>query len=103
MLTFVRALAATSIAILCAGCKEETTPSPLAQTMEVPLAASEAASACALRAVAYTSGTLKDRFLIGKDDGDPLKRQALFAKRRLQVNTDGAENSYHSDKINADD
>ena len=73
------------------------------QTVEAPLPAGEAAAACSLRPIGYTHGALKARFLIGKDDSDPLRRQALFAKRRLQVNTDGAENSYHSDRINADD
>ena len=103
MPTVLRALAAASIAIFCAGCEQEKPPGPPVQTVEVPVAAGEAASACLLRPIAYTHGKLKDKFLIGKDDTDPLKRQAVFAKRRLQVNTDGAENSYHSDRINADD
>jgi hypothetical protein len=104
MPTLVRALAAASIALISAGCEEQRpTPSAPVQTVEVPSAVGETASTCALRAIAYTHGKLKDKFLIGKDDTDPLKRQALFAKRRLQVNTDGAENSYHSDRINADD
>lgn len=106
MPTVVRALAAASIAIVSAGCEERQqrpAPTPPVQTVEVPVAAGEAASACSLRAVTYTHGKFKDKFLIGKDVADPLKREAVFARRRLQVNTDGAENSYHSDRINADD
>lgn len=103
MPTIMRALAAASVAIVCAGCEEPKAPRPAAQTQDVPRADSPAASACALHPVNYTHGSLKDRFLVGKDAADPLKRQAVFAKRRLAVNTDGAENSYHSDKINADD
>jgi hypothetical protein len=103
-MTIMRGLAAASITLLLAGCEQQRpTPSAPVQTSEVSVGVSKAGSTCSLRAIAYTHGKLKDRFLIGNDDTDPLTRQALFARRRLQINTDGAENSYHSDRINADD
>lgn len=101
---FVRPLLAASVMLLCAGCEEEEKPPPVpTATVAVPAKSGDAAAACALGAVAYRHGTLKDTFLVGKETGDPLRRHAVFAKRRLRINTDGAENSYHRDRINADD
>lgn len=103
MPTVARALAAAALAVACAACEGEKTPAPLAQTVDLPKEASAAASMCALRPVQYAYGTLKDKFLVGGDGSDALKRQAVFAKRRIQINTDGADNSYHSERISADD
>jgi hypothetical protein len=103
MPTFGRALVAASVIMLCAACEEEKPPPVPVATVAVPAKPGEAAAACGLRAVVYRHGKLKDTFLVGKETSDPLRRHAVFSKRRLRVNTDGAENSYHSDRINADD
>jgi hypothetical protein len=85
----------------CAACGEQQRAEPI-QTTDLPAATTPAAAACALRPVSYEHGRLKDTFLIGGGAADPLKREAVFARRRIQINTDGAPNSYHSEAINAD-
>lgn len=103
MLTASRWIAVSLVALLGAGCNEQQTAKPITtEDALIPAFANAAAPKCALRPVRYSHGRLKDKFLIGSGAGDPLKRGAVFAKRRIQINTDGAPNSYHADVINAD-
>jgi hypothetical protein len=102
MLKTLRVLAVAAVAAPGAACGDEQAAQPV-QTEVLPVAAGAAPSACALRPVRYVHGKLEDKFLIGGGPGEPLKREAVFAKRRIQINTDGAPNSYHGDAISADD
>jgi hypothetical protein len=100
----VKPIIAACIAALCTGCEQRKPAVSPVQTVDLPTAVNDAQSTCLLRPIRYVHGKLKDTFLIANANADnPLNRQAVFARRRLQVNTDGAENSYHSDRINADD
>lgn len=99
MPTPLRAAAAATAVMTCAACGDQVAK-PI-ETKEVPAASS--AAACGLRPVRYEHGRLKDTFLIGGEPNQSVKREAVFAKRRIQINTDGAPNSYHADTINADD
>jgi hypothetical protein len=93
-------------AALLAGCGDQKTVSGPEQpktTTAAPKAGVDAATlaSCGLKPIDYDFRGLKDRMLVGKADGDT--RDAVFARRVVHVNTDGAPNSYHSRVIGADD
>lgn len=98
----MKIIAAAALTVLATGCEQEPAALPI-KTADLAPAKGEAAAACALRPVSYEHGRLKDTFLVGGGAADPLKREAVFATRRIQINTDGAPNSYHSEAINADE
>lgn len=103
-----RCYAAFLACALVAGCSDQTSTTTTEAPKTTPAAAKPGAdaaalAACKLDAVDYDFRGLKDRFLVGKDQQDALKRQAVFARRVFHVNTDGAPNSYHSKTIGADD
>jgi hypothetical protein len=58
---------------------------------------------CPLTAVEYRYGNLMTNVLVERFDGASTSRNVVLGRRRIQVNTDGAPNSYHSRAIKADD
>ncbi len=58
---------------------------------------------CPLTAVEYRLGSLATNVLVERFDDASTSRGAVVGRRRIQVNTDGAANSYHSRVIRADD
>ena len=102
------AVALTCVALLGA-CeepkKQEAGPADVLKSAPSPPRAGvdpAALAACKLAGVDYEYKGLKDRFLVGKAGEGELTREAIFARRVLHVNTDGAANSYHADVIAAD-
>ena len=58
---------------------------------------------CPLAAVEYRYGSLMTNVLVERFDDNSTSRNVVIGRRRIQVNTDGAANSYHSRVIKADD
>jgi hypothetical protein len=58
---------------------------------------------CPLTAVEYRYGSLMTNVLVERFDDNSTSRNVVIGRRRIQVNTDGASNSYHSRVIKADD
>lgn len=58
---------------------------------------------CPLSAIEYKFENFKANILVERFDESSTERKVVFARRRIQVNTDGAANSYHSTTIKADD
>jgi hypothetical protein len=99
-------LVAVALAAAMSGCGDQktvTAPEQPKTTAAAPKAGVDAATleACGLTSVDYDFRGLKDRLLVGK--AETTERGAVFARRVLHVNTDGAPNSYHSRVIAADD
>lgn len=95
------AWAVASIALLAAGCDSPEAPQTTPVTT-LNRAETTDHDICGLQRVAYSFRGLRDEFLVGATSAGPVARKALFAKRRIVVNTDGAPKSYHSSVINAD-
>lgn len=100
--------AVAAAAVLTAACLDQQPAAPpeVAKTAPSPAKPgvdAAAVAACKLDGVDYDYKGLKDRFLVGKAGEKDLVREAVFARRVLHVNTDGAANSYHSEVIAADD
>ncbi len=58
---------------------------------------------CPLSAIEYKYENFKANILVERFDDRSTERKVVFGRRRIQVNTDGAANSYHSAAIKADD
>ena len=58
---------------------------------------------CPLTAIEYRFRNLMTNLLVERFDADSNSRQVVIGRRRIQINTDGAPNSYHSRVIKADD
>jgi hypothetical protein len=58
---------------------------------------------CPLTGVEYRYGSLTTNVLVERFDDNSTARGVVVGRRRIQVNTDGAPNSYHSRVIKADD
>ena len=58
---------------------------------------------CPLTAIEYRYGSLMTNVLVERFDDNSTSRNVVIGRRRIQVNTDGAANSYHSRVIKADD
>lgn len=58
---------------------------------------------CPLTPVEYRYGGLMTNVLVERFDDNSASRHAVVGRRRIEVNTDGAPNSYHSRVIKADD
>ena len=58
---------------------------------------------CPLTAIEYRYGSLMTNVLVERFDDNSTARNVVLGRRRIQVNTDGAANSYHSRVIKADD
>src|SRR5262249_20503077 len=78
-------------AILLAGCER----AERARTVEAPFN-SAAATKCGLQRISYGFRKMQDNLLVGDASESTLVRKALFANRRLTVNTDGSPRSYHT-------
>jgi hypothetical protein len=91
------------VVLLLTACDSRAPDAPQTTSIPAPKAANRSPDICGLQRVGYNFRGLKDEFLVGNAGSEPLARQALFAKRRWQVNTDGAPTSYHSVVLNADD
>ena len=58
---------------------------------------------CPLTTVEYRYGSLMTNVLVERFGDGSTSRNVVVGRRRIQVNTDGAPNSYHSRVIKADD
>jgi hypothetical protein len=58
---------------------------------------------CPLTAVEYRFRNLMTNLLVERFDDNSTSRKVVIGRRRIQINTDGAANSYHSRAIKADD
>jgi hypothetical protein len=58
---------------------------------------------CPLTAIEYRYGSLMTNVLVERFDDNSTLRNVVVGRRRIQVNTDGAPNSYHSRIIKGDD
>ncbi len=86
--------------ISLAGCSQ--TEAPQTQPVESAQRAGANAQLCGLQEVSYRFRDFQDKFLVGNAAPGPAARKAVFAKRRIRVNTDGAAASYHSEDLAAD-
>src|SRR5262245_26477838 len=90
-----------AVALLAGACDGPEAPRTTPVASKAGMA--DTGDACALQRIRYDFRGLQDEFLVGDAGSGPVARQALFAKQRIRVNTDGAPRSYHSVDINADD
>jgi hypothetical protein len=68
-----------------------------------PALDAQLAEPCPLTAVEYRYGNLMTNVLVERFDNNSTLRNVVVGRRRIQVNADGAPNSYHSRVIKADD